>query len=134
MKKFALLPIMSFILLFAVNVNAQSTSSEGEANQNTTRANKVSGQFQMINPGRKLLQAPDWTQTKVDTPCKVSLILIVDQNGKVLSASPVTSKTTTSDPAVVNVAIEKVKSDARYEAKAGTSSEKVPYEFYLSAE
>lgn len=134
MKKIAQLPFLIFTLLLTLSSQAQTTSAEGQGGQDKNRTNSVSGQFQMVNPGRKLLVTPDWSTTKVDQSCKISWILEVDATGKVLHGKIVEAKTTTSDYMLLEQALDRMRSEARYEAKSGSSIERVPYEISLSAE
>lgn len=133
MKKIVLLPFLMFTFLFTMNVQAQSTTGGNEENPNIIRTNPGTREYSIMNPNRKLITTPDWSDAAVETTCTISMILTVDQDGRVMSAKTIGSKTTTSDPLIFDYVIEKVKSEALYEAKPGSASERVPYEFLLEA-
>jgi hypothetical protein len=133
MKNTALLSSLFLVLGMHFAASAQQTSGV-KSNTNKRQVQLQPVQTQLINPARTMLNTPDWSTVKVQQNCLISMMLDVDQNGRVLSAKTNTTKTTTSDPALITEILEKVKSEALFEAKAGVAREKVPYEFELKAE
>ena len=123
--------LTSLLLFLMVSAHAQTTNTNSQSD-NKTRSNQVSGQIQMMNPGRKVAYQPDWNTIIVNEPCKISLIVSVDASGKVVSAKTNTAKTTTSDPLIIEQVAAKAKQELIFEAKPSASVERVPYELSIS--
>lgn len=82
---------------------------------------------------RKRLNDPNLNHIVTNIDCTVSLKLVINDNGEVVSVSNVATKTTTSDLRIISQVISVVKQQVKYEKSKGSSLQTVYLTLRLTA-